>query len=99
MVAQRQRAGRAGRPHAHGTGMGAIAAHQRVLGTAPAARLLAVHAFSTSAATAESTTFSILKGIDWSVKEGARIINMSFAGPRIRRSRPRSRSPTSAASC
>jgi subtilisin family serine protease len=83
VVAQRFSAlGAPDKPHAHGTGMaGAIAAHQRVLGTAPAARLLAVHAFSTSAATAESTTFSILKGIDWSVKEGARIINMSFAGP------------------
>jgi subtilisin family serine protease len=70
-------------PHAHGTGMaGAIASRQRLVGTAPAARLLAVHAFSTSAATAESTTFNILKGMDWSVKEGARIINMSFAGPK-----------------
>src|SRR5262252_6420414 len=69
--------------HAHGTGMaGAIAAHRRLLGTAPAARLLAVHAFSTTAATAESTTFNILKGINWSVQEWARIINMSFAGPR-----------------
>jgi len=71
------------KPHAHGTGMaGAIAAHQRLLGTAPAARLLAVHAFSTTAATAESTTFNILKGINWSVQESVRIINMSFAGPR-----------------
>ena len=69
--------------HAHGTGMaGAIAAHRRLLGTAPAARLLAVHAFSTTAATADSTTFNILKGVNWSVQEGARIINMSFAGPR-----------------
>jgi subtilisin family serine protease len=41
-----------------------------------------VHAFSTRAATAESTTFQILKGIDWSVLQGARVINMSFAGPR-----------------
>jgi filamentous hemagglutinin family protein len=69
--------------HAHGTGMaGAIAAHRRLLGTAPAARLLAVHAFSSTAAITESTTFNILKGINWSVQEGARIINMSFAGPR-----------------
>src|SRR5262249_42092052 len=51
------------KPHAHGTGMaGAIAAHQRLLGTAPGARILAVHAFSTAAASAESTTFNILKG-------------------------------------
>jgi subtilisin family serine protease len=61
---------------------GAIAAHQRLLGIAPGARLLAVHAFSSDAAKAESTTFNILKGIDWSVRQGARIINMSFAGPR-----------------
>jgi filamentous hemagglutinin family protein len=71
------------KPHAHGTGVaGAIAAHQRLLGTAPAARLLAVHAFSTTAATTESTTFNILKGINWSAHEAVRIINMSFAGPR-----------------
>ena len=37
-------------PHAHGTGMaGAIASHQRLVGIAPNARLLAVHAFSTKA--------------------------------------------------
>jgi subtilisin family serine protease len=70
------------KPHSHGTGMaGAIASHQRLLGTAPGARLLAVHAFST-AANAESTTFNILKGVDWAVRQGARIINMSFAGPK-----------------
>src|SRR5262245_39675334 len=55
-------------PHAHGTGMaGAIAAHRRLLGTAPAARLLAVHAFSTNAATAVSTTLNLLTGLNWSV--------------------------------
>src|SRR5205823_6078042 len=30
----------------------------------------------------EGTTFAILKGIDWAADRGARIINMSFAGPR-----------------
>ena len=49
----------------------AIAARQKVLGTAPAARLLAVHAFSSNAANAESTTFNILKGIDLAVGQGA----------------------------
>ena len=75
--------GAPGIPHAHGTGMaGAIAAHKKLLGTAPEARLLAVHAFSGDAPNMQSTTFNILKGIDWSVGQGARIINMSFAGPK-----------------
>jgi subtilisin family serine protease len=84
VVAQRFSAvGAPEKPHPHGTGMaGAIASHQKLIGIAPGARLLAVHAFSSKAATAESTTFQILKGIDWSVLQGARVINMSFAGPR-----------------
>ena len=84
VVAQRFDAvGAEEKPHPHGTGMaGAIAAHRRLLGVAPGARLLAVHAFSTGTANAESTTFSILKGMDWAVKQGARVVNMSFAGPR-----------------
>ena len=83
VVAQRFSTVAPEKPHPHGTGMaGAIASHQKLIGIAPNARLLAVHAFSSKAATAESTTFQILKGIDWSVAQGARIINMSFAGPR-----------------
>jgi filamentous hemagglutinin family protein len=71
------------KPHSHGTGMaGAIASHRRLLGTAPGARLLAIRAFSTQAASAQSTTFNILKGLDYAVSSGARIVNMSFAGPR-----------------
>jgi len=71
------------KPHPHGTGMaGAIASHQRLMGIAPSARLFAVHAFSSNAANSESTTFNILKGLDWATSQGVRIINMSFAGPK-----------------
>src|SRR5262249_28038230 len=60
-------------PHPHGTGMaGAIASHQRLVGTAPSARLLAVHAFSSKTPSAESTTFNILKGIDWATSPRAK---------------------------
>jgi filamentous hemagglutinin family protein len=75
--------GAAEKPHAHGTGMaGAIAAHRKLMGIAPAARLYAIHAFSSGAASADSTTFNILRGLDWAASKGVRIINMSFAGPR-----------------
>ena len=69
-------------PHPHGTGMaGAIAARRTLLSVAPRVGLLTVRAFSTKASTAEGTTFNILKGLDWAAGRGARIINMSFAGP------------------
>src|SRR5262249_36517800 len=75
-------------PHAHGTGMaGAIAAHRTMLGTAPRVGLLTVHAFGSRAASADGTTFNIIKGLDWAVEQGARVINMSFPGraaPRLR---------------
>jgi subtilisin family serine protease len=68
--------------HAHGTAMaGAIAAHSKLVGVAPKVKLLAVRAFSGSGETAESTTFNILKSVDWAAGRSARIINMSFAGP------------------
>lgn len=69
-------------PHAHGTGIaGAIAAHARIIGSAPAARILAVRAFGVAESGAESSTFSILKSLDYAAGRGARVINMSFAGP------------------
>ena len=70
-------------PHVHGTGVaGAIVAHARLMGSAPAARILAIRAFGTSAKGAESTTFVVLKGLDYAAGHGARIVNMSFAGPK-----------------
>jgi len=70
------------RPHSHGTGMaGAIAARRVMLGTAPRVGLLTVRAFSTKANSVEGTTFNILKGLDWAAAQGARVVNMSFAGP------------------
>ena len=60
---------------------GAIVSRDRLLGVAPGARILAIRAFSESQTTAESTTFTILKSIEWAVSQGARVINMSFAGP------------------
>ena len=75
--------GRQEQAHSHGTGMaGAIASHRKLLGIAPKARILAVHAFSTSTRqTPEATTRQIIAGIEWAINKGARIINMSFAGP------------------
>ena len=69
--------------HPHGTGIaGAIVAHARLMGTAPAAQILAARAFGTKRETSDGTSFNILKALDWSVARGARIVNMSFAGPR-----------------
>ena len=76
--------GKPDEPHLHGTGMaGAIASQDRLIGVAPGARTLAVHAFSTGAAqqSPQATTQSIVAGIEWALSKGARIINMSFAGP------------------
>jgi subtilisin family serine protease len=75
--------GRADKPHSHGTGMtGAIVAHRQLMGIAPAARILAVHAFSPDAAESpQATTQHILAGLEWAIGKGARVINMSFAGP------------------
>src|SRR5262249_9621152 len=65
--------------HFHGTAMaGAIAAHGGLTGVAPRARLLAIRSLDRQG---QGTSLSIADGIGWAVARGARVINMSFAGP------------------
>jgi len=65
-------------PHSHGTSIaGIIAGHARLTGAAPAVRILAARAFSAT----QGSTISIISSIDWATAQGARVINMSFAGP------------------
>jgi subtilisin family serine protease len=69
-------------PHKHGTAIaGLIAAHGKLMGAAPGARILAIRAFDPSEKGADGTTFNILKALDWAAAHQARVINMSFAGP------------------
>ena len=71
------------RADGHGTGIaGAIVAHDRLTGVAPNARLLAIRAFDNSGPDAEATTMTIVRSIEWAMAQGARVINMSFAGAR-----------------
>jgi subtilisin family serine protease len=75
--------GQTDKPHTHGTGMaGAIVSRARLMGIAPDAKALAVHAFSTGAQQSpQATTRHIIAGLEWALSKGARVINMSFAGP------------------
>lgn len=66
----------------HGTAIaGIIAAHGRLVGAAPDVHMLAARAFTVSSSGTAGTTFNIIKGLDWAMSRGARVINMSFAGP------------------
>ena len=68
-------------PHPHGTAVaGAIAAHARLKGSAPAARILAAQAFGQNQT--EGNGHTVAKAIYWATDRGARVINMSFAGER-----------------
>ncbi len=70
-------------PHVHGTGIaGAIAAHAKLMGSAPEVRILAIRAFGSASGGAESTSWVILKSLDYAALHGAQIVNMSFAGPK-----------------
>ena len=73
---------KAEKPHTHGTAIaGAIAAHARLMGAAPAARILAIRSFGASGASSDATTMAIVKGLKYAIEQKARVINMSFAGP------------------
>ncbi|MBR0841457.1 S8 family serine peptidase [Bradyrhizobium liaoningense] len=70
-------------PHVHGTGIaGVIAAHARLMGSAPEARIIAIRAFGGSAGAAESSSYIILRSLNYAAEHGAQIVNMSFAGPK-----------------
>ena len=74
-------------PHPHGTAVAGLAAARGDLTSpAPAARVLAIRAFAGDGRArksgAEGTTMHILRGLDWAAQRAAKIVNMSFAGPR-----------------
>ena len=67
----------------HGTSIaGILGARAQLIGVAPEASVLGARAFAANAkGPAQSHSLAILKALDWSVLNGARVINMSFAGP------------------
>ncbi|GMP10570.1 MULTISPECIES: S8 family serine peptidase [Bradyrhizobium] len=70
-------------PHVHGTGIaGAIVAHDRLMGSAPEARIIAIRAFGGANGGAESSSYIILRSLNYAAEHGAQIVNMSFAGPK-----------------
>lgn len=69
--------------HVHGTGIaGAIVAHARLMGSAPEARIIAIRAFGGTTGGAESSSYVILRSLNYAAEHGAQIVNMSFAGPK-----------------
>ena len=55
---------------------------RRLMGSAPEVRILAIRAFGAASSGAESTSYVILKSLDYAALHGAQIVNMSFAGPK-----------------
>lgn len=70
-------------PHIHGTGIaGTIVAHAKLMGSAPEARIIAIRAFGGTSGGAESSSYIILRSLNYAAEHGAQIVNMSFAGPK-----------------
>ena len=71
-------------PDNHGTAItGIIAAQNTLKGVAPNAEILAVRAFTHNEETGlgEADTMSLIRAIAWAEAQGAKVFNMSFAGP------------------
>ena len=72
-------------PGAHGTAItGIIAGRGEVNGIAPGVTILAIRAFAPErqGAPAVTTSMALARATDIAVAKGARVVNMSFAGPR-----------------
>jgi len=70
-------------PDYHGTAVaGIIRAHGLVYGAAPQCAILAVRAFRAHEETEgpTTTTHILISAVDWAVRNGARVLNMSFIG-------------------
>jgi subtilisin family serine protease len=69
----------------HGTAVASIiAAREGMTGVAPQAMLLSIKAFAPDGKYGRTlgNTYDLLRGIDWAVKKNAKVLNLSFAGPR-----------------
>jgi hypothetical protein len=68
----------------HGTAIaGIVGAREQLTGIAPDARIVAVRAFAQAAGGRfEGTTETLIKGIDMGLRNGGRLFNLSFTGPR-----------------
>jgi subtilisin family serine protease len=67
----------------HGTAVaGLIRGHGLIEGAAPQSKLLAVRAFRSNDETTyqETTTHVLILAVDWAVRNGAKVLNMSFVG-------------------
>ena len=72
------------KPENHGTAVASlIAGHNKLRGTAKGAEILSAQAFSFTAEENEvaATSREIALSMDWASKNGAQVMNLSFAGP------------------
>lgn len=77
--------GQIAKPDSHGTAIaGIIGGRGLVRGVAPGANLLDVRAFKSSTADGPrlATTFVLSRAMEWAIEQKARILNLSFSGPR-----------------